>query len=163
MVAAVRRGHSLRAVARQFRVSPDTIRHWAQRANGQRLDRVDWYDRSRGPRHPHRTEAALEESILAVRRELEQSSDLGFHGAEAIHQVLSARKVEGVPTVRTIGRLLRRSGALDGQARVRRRPPPSGWYLPEVAAKRRELDCVDVAERAARGRAVPGGPLRPRE
>src|SRR5512135_543635 len=74
MVAAVRRGHSLRAVARQFRVSPDTIRHWAQRANGQRLDRVDWYNRSRGPRHPHRTEAAIEEQILAVRRELEQSN-----------------------------------------------------------------------------------------
>ena len=127
MVAAVRRGRSLRAVARQFRVSPDTVHHWAQRAEGQRLDRVDWSDRSRAPRHPHRTEAAIEEQILAVRRELEQSSDLGFHGAEAIYQVLSARKVEGLPKVRTIGRILRRGGVLDGQARVRRRPPPSGW------------------------------------
>ncbi|HMB07723.1 MAG TPA: hypothetical protein VKP69_28820, partial [Isosphaeraceae bacterium] len=90
------------------------------------MDCVDWYDRSRGPRHPHRTEAAIEEQILAVRRELEQSSDLGFHGAEAIHQVLSARKVEGLPTVRTIGRIRRRRGVLDGQTRVRRRPPPTG-------------------------------------
>jgi putative transposase len=154
MVAAVRRGRSLREVARQFRVSPDTVLHWVQLATGQRLDRVDWSDRSRAPRHPPRTAAAIEESILAVRRELEQSSDLGFHGAEAIHQVLSARKVEGVPTVRTIGRILRRSGALDGQARVRRRPPPSGWSLPEVAAKRRELDCVDVVE----GLVIKGGP-----
>ena len=88
----------------------------------------------------------IEERILAVRRELERSSDLGFHGAEAIHQVLSARKVEGLPKVRTIGRILRRGGVLDGQARVRRRPPPSGWYLPEVAARRQELDCVDVVE-----------------
>ena len=49
-----------------------------------------------------------------MRRELEHSSDLGFHGAEAIHQVLSARKVAGLPTVRTINRILRRSGILDG-------------------------------------------------
>jgi putative transposase len=146
MVAAVRRGRSLRAVARQFRVSPDTVHHWVQRAEGQRLDRVDWSDRSRAPLHPHRTEATIEEQVLAVRRALEQSSDLGFHGAEAIHQVLSARQVEGVPTVRTIGRILRRCGALDGQVRVRRRPPPSGWYLPEVAARRQELDCFDVVE-----------------
>jgi putative transposase len=146
MVAAVRHGRSLRAVARQFHVSPDTVQRWVQRAKGQRLDRVDWEDRSRSPRHPHRTEAAIEEQILAVRRELEQSSDLGFHGAEAIHQVLSARKAQGLPTVRTIGRILRRCGALDGQARVRRRPPPTGWYLPEVAARRQELDCIDVVE-----------------
>jgi transposase len=154
MVAAVRRGRSLRAVARQCRVSPDTVHHWVQRAKGQRLDRVDWYDCSRGPRRPHRTEAAIEEQILAVRRELEQSSDLGFHGAEAIHQVLSARKVEGLPTVRTIARILRRRGVLDGQTRVRRRPPPTGWYLPEVAARRQELDCVDVVE----GLVIKGGP-----
>ena len=146
MVAAVRHGRSLRAVARQFRVSPDTVQRWVQRVKGQRLDRVDWEDRSRSPRHPHRTEAAIEEQILAVRRELEQSSDLGFHGAEAIHQVLSARKAQGLPTVRTIGRILRRCGVLDGQARVRRRPPPTGWYLPEVAARRQELDCIDVVE-----------------
>src|SRR5512132_2911970 len=154
MVATVRRGRALRAVARQFRVSPDTVRHWVERANGQRLDRVDWYNRSRGPRHPHRTEAAIEEQILAVRRELEQSSDLGFHGAEAIHQVLSARKVEGLPTVRTIGRILRRRGVLDGQVHVRRPAPRAGWYLPEVAANRQELDCFDVVE----GLVIKGGP-----
>src|SRR5512142_1654223 len=146
MVAAVRRGRSLREVVRPSRVSPDTVHHRVQRAKGQRLDRVDWYDRSRAPRHPHRTEAAIEEQILTVHRALERSSARGFHGAEAIHQVLSARKVEGLPTVRTIGRILRRGGVPDGQARVRRRPPPSGWYLPEVAARRRELDCFDVVE-----------------
>ena len=84
--------------------------------------------------------------MLATRRELEQSSDLGFHGAEAIHDVLSARDLAGLPTARTINRILRRSGALDRQARVRRRPPPVGWYLPEVAAKHRELDCFDGVE-----------------
>ncbi len=135
-------------------MSPDTVHHWVQRANGQRLDRGDWYDRPRAPRHPRRTAAAIEAQILAVRRELGQSSDLGFHGAEAIHQALSAREVEGLPTARTIGRILRRCGVLDGQARGRRRPPPGGWYLPEVTARRRELDGFDVVE----GLVIRGGP-----
>src|SRR5512142_1675244 len=146
MVAAVRSGRSQQEVARQFRVSPSTVNHWVQHARGRRLDRVDWHDRSRVPGSTQRTDASIEAQVLAARRALEQSSDLGFHGAEAIHQVLSARKVEGLPTVRTIGRILRRCGVLDGQARVRRRPPPSGWYLPEVAARRQELDCIDVVE-----------------
>jgi hypothetical protein len=127
-------------------VSPATVNHWVQFAHGQRLDRVDWHDRSRAPLHPPRTDAAIEDQVLAVRRELEQSSDLGFHGAEAIHDALRARGVADLPTVRTINRILRRSGVLDRQARVRRRPPPVGWYLPEVAAKRRELDCFDGVE-----------------
>jgi hypothetical protein len=127
-------------------VSPATVNHWVRHAQGQRLDRVDWHDRSRAPRHPPRTAAAIEDRVLATRRELEKSSDLGFHGAEVIHDVLSARDLAGLPTVRTINRILRRSGALDGQARVRRRPPPGGWYLPEVAAKRCELDCFDGVE-----------------
>ena len=38
-------------------------------------------------------------------------SDLGFHGAEAIHEVLVARKVEPLPSVRTINRILERRGA----------------------------------------------------
>jgi putative transposase len=127
-------------------VSPATVNHWVQLAQGQRLDRVDWHGRSRAPRHPPRTAASIEDQVLAVRRELEQASDLGFHGAEAIHDVLSARDLAGLPTARTIDRILRRSGALDRQARARRRPPPAGWYLPEVAAKRRELDCFDGVE-----------------
>ena len=154
MVAAVRSGRSQQEVARQFRVSPSTVNHWVQHARGRRLDRVDWHDRSRVPRSTQRTDASIEAQVLAVRRELEHSSDLGFHGAEAIHQVLSAREVAGLPTVRTINRILRRSGILDGQARVRRRPPPVGWYLPEVADGRRELDCFDVVE----GLVIKGGP-----
>jgi transposase len=55
MVAAVRRGESLRAVARRFRVGPATVAHWVARAQGQRLDRVDWSDRSRAPRRTRQT------------------------------------------------------------------------------------------------------------
>jgi transposase-like protein len=154
MVAAVRRNRPLRQVAQEFGVSPATVHYWVEHAKGQRLDRIEWHDRSRAPRNPPRTEADIEEQVLAVRRELERSSDLGFHGAQVIHQVLSARQVEGLPTVRTIARILRRRGVLDGQVHVRRPAPTTGWYLPEVAAKRQELDCFDVVE----GLVIKGGP-----
>ena len=89
-----------------------------------------------------------------MRTESGQSSDLGFHGAEAIHEALQARKVEPLPSVRTIHRILERRGALDGQRRLRRPAPPPGWHLPEVASKRRELDSFDVVE----GLVIKGGP-----
>ena len=46
MVAAVRRGQPLRAVATQFGVGVATVAHWVERAQGQRLDRIDFADRS---------------------------------------------------------------------------------------------------------------------
>jgi transposase len=54
MVAAVRQGQSLRAVARQFGVGVATVACRVQRASSQRLDRVDWSDR---PSAPHQTQA----------------------------------------------------------------------------------------------------------
>jgi putative transposase len=89
-----------------------------------------------------------------VRTELGRGSDLGFHGAEAIHEALEGRKVEPLPSVRTINRILERRGALDGRRRLRRPAPPPGWHLPEVASKRRELDSFDVVE----GLVIKGGP-----
>ena len=89
-----------------------------------------------------------------MRTELGQCSDLGFHGAEAIHEALKARKVEPLPSVRTIHRILERRGALDGQRRIRRPAPPPGWHRPEVASKRRELDSFDGVE----GLVIQGGP-----
>jgi transposase len=76
MVAAVRRGQPLRAVARQFGVGLATVAYWVQRAKGQRLDRVDWSDRPRAPRTTRRTAAAMEDRVLKARQELAQS-DLG--------------------------------------------------------------------------------------
>ena len=61
---------------------------------------------------------SVEDEVLAVRRELQQSNDLGFHGAEAIHDVLSARDHAGLPTVRTINCILRRTGVLDRPVRT---------------------------------------------
>jgi putative transposase len=107
---------------------------------------VDWHDCPCTPRKTTRTEAAIEDLVLTVRTELGQCSDLGFHGAEAIHEALEGRTIEPLPSVRTIHRILERRGALDGQKRTRRPAPPSGWYLPEVISKRRELDSFDVVE-----------------
>jgi hypothetical protein len=81
-----------------------------------------------------------------VRSESEKVHDLGFHGADAIHEALKGREVEPLPSVRTIHRILERRGALDGQRRTRRPAPPPGWHLPEVRSKRRELDSFDVVE-----------------
>ena len=146
MVAAVRRGHSQHAVARQFGVSLATVQYWLDRARGQRLDRVDWSDHSHAPRAPHRTDRAIEDLVLSLRRELAETSDLGACGAEAIHHALRGRGVQDIPSIRTIGRILERRGALDRRRRVRRPPPPRGWYLPEVAARHVELDSFDIVE-----------------
>lgn len=145
MVAAVRRGQSLRAVAAQFGVGLATVAHWVARAKGQRLDRADWSDRSRAPRTTRRIATALEDRVLQVRRELAQS-DLGALGAELIRQALLGQGVAEVPSVRTINRILARRGALDRRRRTRRPPPPTGWYLPDVAAAQVELDSFDIVE-----------------
>ncbi len=146
MVSAFRRRKSLRKVAAQFGVAPGTVRYWIQRATGRRLDRVDWEDRSRAPKRTQRTSAALERKILAIRRRLKQRSALGEHGALAIHQELQAKEVAPCPSVRTIGRILQRNGVLDGRKRVRRPPPLRGWYLPEAATEKTELDSFDTIE-----------------
>jgi transposase-like protein len=146
MVAAVRRGRSRRAVARHFGVSPATVQYWVGRAQGRRLDRVDWTDRSHAPQAPRRTEATIEDLVLTLRRELAETSDLGASGAKAIQRALRDHGLEAIPSIRTIGRILERRGALDGRKRARRPPPPRGWYLPEVAEGRAELDSFDVVE-----------------
>ncbi len=153
MVEAVRGDRSLHEVSREFHVSPSTVHHWVHHARGQRLERVDWSDRSRVPRTTQRTDATIEDLVLEVRCQLQAPSDLGFHGA-AICQALDARGIESPPSVRTINRIPRRRGPFDGQQRVRRPPPPLGWYLPEVAARRLELDSFDIVE----GLVIKGGP-----
>jgi hypothetical protein len=145
MVTAVRRGQSLRGVAEKFAVGVATVAHWVERAKGQRLDRVDFSDRSRAPHQTRRTATSLEDLVLQTRRELAHG-DLGAIGAEAIHQALLDREVAKVPSVRTINRILGRRGALDGKQRMRRPPPPTGWYLPDVAAGGAELDSIDIVE-----------------
>ena len=145
MVAAVRRGQSLRAVATKYGVGVATVAFWVQRAKGQRLDRADFSDRSRAPHQTRRTDTNLEDLVLQTRSDLAQG-DLGAIGADAIHQALLDQDVATVPSVRTINRILGRRGALDGRKRTRRPPPPTGWYLPDVAAAKTELDSIDIVE-----------------
>jgi len=147
MVTAVRRGASVRTVAREFRVSRCTVQRWLDRAKGQRLDRVDFGSRRRGPcRAVNRTSPSVEARVVSIRRRLERSSALGDCGAAAIHQTLEEQHARRIPSVRTIGRILVRQGVLDGRRRQRFPAPPRGWYLPDLAQGRAELDAVDIIE-----------------
>lgn len=147
MVALARQGHSLRAIARRFQVAPGTVKKWLTRASGKRLDRVTFVDRSRAPhRVANRSHAATEELVLHLRRELKEQSALGEFGAAAILRELQARQQSQIPSLRTIGRILERQGALDYRRRVRRSAPPKGWYLMRVAQGQAELDLSDFVE-----------------
>ncbi len=153
MIAAVRAGSSMRAVARAHAVSLSTVQWWARRAGELALDRVDWSNRSPLAEKIQRTDSAVEDFVLALRRELKTTSDLGEYGARAIHRALVARAPARMPSVRTIGRILERRGALDAGRRIRRPPPPPGWYLPPLALRQAELDSFDTIE----GLALEGG------
>ena len=147
MVAAVRRGQTQRAVARRFGVGLGHLQYWLARTHGQTLAQVDWSDQSTAPRRQGRqTHVRLQRRVLSLRQELRQG-DLGFIGAQSIHDALRAGRPKArLPSLRTIGRILKAHGALDGVRRVRRSSPPAGWYLPEVAAGTAELDAFDVIE-----------------
>lgn len=147
MVLAVRRGQTQRAVARRFGVSLGHLQYWLARTRGQKLAQVDWTDQSTAPRrHGRQTPISRQRQVLSLRQELRQG-DLGFIGAQAILDALRSGRPQGkLPSLRTIGRILKAHGALDGVRRVRRTSPPAGWYLPDVAAGTAELDAFDVIE-----------------
>jgi hypothetical protein len=145
----------MRVAARRWRVSLATVRYWVQRVGEVPLSAVDWADRSSRPHHvPGRVSPAMEERVVEARREL-AASELGFVGAVAIREQMQSQCADPVPSVRTIGRILTRRGVLDGRPRVRRAAPPPGWYLPEAAAGRAEIDHFDLLEDLR----IEGGPL----
>jgi hypothetical protein len=119
------------------------VAFWVGRSSGQRLDRVSFADHKPG-RAWNRTEAALERNILQTRADLREHSTLGEYGADAIERTL--REHDSAVSRATINRVLKRHGATDAHGRVRRPAPPKGWYLPEVAAGRAEVDCFDFIE-----------------
>jgi len=156
MVEAVRAHEPLRAVARRFAVSPGTVLFWVKRSHGKRLDRCDFEDRASGPRRPwNRTSTRNERRVLALRHRLHKQSVLGEFGAPVIHAQLLAAADRPVPSVATIGRILKRHGQTDARVRVRRTAPPPGWYLPALAAGHAELDSFDFVEDLK----LQGGPL----
>lgn len=144
----------MRKVAGQFGVTLRTVQKWVAHAGDHRLDRVDFANRPPGRREPiNKTSKDCEDMILTVRRELKEQSALGEFGADAIHWELTRRRRRNIPSVRTIGRILDRRGALDGRKRTRRPAPPPGWYLPKLARRRAELDSFDIVE----GLVIQGG------
>ena len=145
MVQRIRAGYGLRAVARQFGVNVSTVSLWVARSAGQRLDRFPFADHKRG-RAWNRTQALVEQRILQTRAQLREHSVLGEYGADAIERALHEQRPAARVSRATINRVLRRHGATDAHTRVRRPPPPKGWYLPEVAAGRAEVDCFDFIE-----------------
>lgn len=153
MVRSVRQGRSQRQIAREFGVSRSTVQYWCTRTSGKRLDRADWETRPPIPHRTTRTSRGIENKVLAVRKELREFSVLGEYSARAIRDELVYRGIDSVPSVRTIGRILDRCGALDKPRRIRRPPPPPGWYLPAVARRDAELDSFDVVQ----GLVIEGG------
>src|SRR4051794_4510330 len=99
MVTAVRQGRSMRSVADSFRVSLRTVQIWVARSQGQRLDRFDWTDRPRGGRREAAsTGARIEDRVLRLRKQLQESSPLGECGAEAIRRELERLQVPSPPS-----------------------------------------------------------------
>ena len=143
IVEALRTGDSQRSVAARFGVGLGTVQRAAARAISTELGDVDWADRSTAPHRTRRTAPVTEEAVLAIRAEL-AAGILGECGALAIREALLQRGLSGVPSLRTVGRILERSGILDGRRRIRRRAPPRGWYIPALAAREAELDSFDV-------------------
>src|SRR5450432_2827401 len=142
MVAFVRRGKSQRQAARRFGVALRTVQRWLDRAGDQPLTGVNWKARSHAPRAvANKTSVVLEREICTLRRQLATDSALGFVSAQAIHEALLGQShFPVVPSVRTIGRILRRNGLLDYHHRIRRVAPPPGWYLPAAAQQLAEID-----------------------
>ena len=140
-------------MAREFGVSRSTVQYWCARASGKRLDRVDWETQPSIPHRTTRTGRDMEDRILTVRKELREDSVLGEYSARAIRDELVYRRIDSVPSVRTIGRILERRGALDKPRRIRRKSPSRGWYLADVARCEAELDSFDVVE----GLVIQGG------
>ena len=137
----------MRAVARRFGLSLSTVQYWVRRARRQRLDRVTWVDLPRGCRTAaNRVSTEVEDRVLVIRKFLREKSALGECGARAIRDEMNKRRLNDVPSARTIGRILERRGALDGRQRTRRTAPPPGWFLLDVATHAAELDSFDIIE-----------------
>ena len=123
-----------------------TAANWVARARGKRIDRVQFESRKPG-RAWNRTPGDMEQLILSVRNVLRKESVLGEYGPDAIGLALQyGHALDPVPLRMTIYRVLARHGVLDGAHRQRRPAPPKGWYLPDLACGRAELDSFDFIE-----------------
>jgi len=146
MISEIRHGASQRQVAKKYGYHFSTVQYWIKRTAGQRLDRINWNDRPPIANKVNRTPKVIEDKILDIRKELREDSDLGEYGAEAVYRELVRQSIKDAACPRTIARIVRRRGELDGKERIRRPAPPRGWYLPDVINGIAELDSFDVVE-----------------
>ena len=118
--AVVVEGRSYREVARAHGVSKSWVGKLVGRFRAGGYPAIE--PRSRAARRiPHRTPDAIEDEIVALRKEL---AELGVDaGAQTIHYHLGTRH-EAVPSVSTIWRVLRRRGFVTPQPHKR---PRSSW------------------------------------
>jgi transposase InsO family protein len=118
--AVVVEGRSYREVARAHGVSKSWVGKLVGRFRAGGYPAIE--PRSRAARRiPHRTPDALEDEIVALRKEL---AELGLDaGAATIHYHLGTRH-QAVPSVSTIWRVLRRRGFVTPQPHKR---PRSSW------------------------------------
>jgi hypothetical protein len=134
----------MRSAAAQWGFSLATAAYWIDRARGQRLDRVDFSNRKPG-RAWNRSSVELEQRILSLRHTLREDSVLGEYGLDAIAAALRD-EARSTAARATIHRILDRHGVFDAVHRERRPAPPKGWYLPDLASGRAELDSFDFIE-----------------
>jgi len=118
--AVVLEGRSYREVARAHGVSKSWVGKLVGRFRAGGYPAIEPRSRA-AKRIPHRTPDALEDEIVALRKEL---AELGLDaGAATIHYHLSTRH-QAVPSVSTIWRVLRRRGFVTPQPHKR---PRSSW------------------------------------
>ncbi len=144
MVAAVRRGQSLRAVARQFGVGVATVAHWVEHTKGSAW--IAWIGRIARPCRTRPGDGRLlggsgVEGPTRAGPRRSGSRRRGRHPSNAAGSGLGrgALGADHQPHPRA-------SGRLDRRPRTRRPAPPRGWYLPAVAAAKAELDSINIVE-----------------
>jgi transposase InsO family protein len=128
MVAAVTGGEiNVAAFCREKNISRDTFYRWRARFGAEGLAGLE--PRSSAPKSsPRRTSAAVEDAVVALRKELDGA---GLDaGAATIHWHLGRRDTKPVPSVATIWRILRRRGFVVAQPHKR---PTSSWHRFEAA------------------------------
>jgi hypothetical protein len=120
MVAFYRRGYSLREVAATFKESKSTVQRWVKIASGQRLERVDFYDKKPGSAVPsNKYSKRVEHRVLTIRKFLKEKSILGLFGPDAIRTAMLEQGDREVPSRQAIANIIKRHGLVDRRVCVR--------------------------------------------
>ena len=100
---------SAEAIAASMGYSPRWVYKWVERASSGEDEW--WLDRSRRPGQTRRRyDGSIQSLIVKVRDELENEGN--FSGAQSIEWELEQRGLDAIPSVRTIGRVLKSHGRI---------------------------------------------------